>query len=85
VKVIAGLLGALIGCVLGPLVGLPALSAVTSGPMDEGEFLLVGLVLAAVGAGVGLAVGVRLVGGRWPWWWGAPGGRWRSWWFGPPP
>lgn len=60
-KAAAGLLGACIGCVIGPLACLPALSVFLDS-VDEADLLTLLLLFACAGAGVGLAIGVRIAG-----------------------
>jgi hypothetical protein len=55
-----GIVGALIGCVLGPIIGLRLISLLDSGPISEGDFMALGFLLAIAGAGIGAAVAIQI-------------------------
>jgi hypothetical protein len=74
--------GSLVGCFAGPFFLAWIYSAVTTdGRIDEADIPVILLIGFVTGGLVGAAVGFRLAGGRWPWWWGLGGDDWLSrWW-----
>ena len=81
-KLLGVIVGSLIGCFAGPFVLAWVYSAVTTdGRIDETDIPAILLVGFAAGGLVGAVVGLRLAGGRWPWWWGHARGDWLArWW-----
>jgi hypothetical protein len=66
------LVGAILGCVLGPVVvvvGLWFLSFIISGgTVSEGDVIGFLFLCVVGGAWVGGVIGLRLARGYWPWW-----------------
>jgi hypothetical protein len=70
-KFLGVIVGLLIGCFAGPFLLAWIYSAVaTNGGINEADIPAILLLGLLAGGLIGAVVGLRLAGGKWPWWWG---------------